>query len=120
LEITKLLGRYSQQQGLLGWEFVWMYFTAETWGFLCLQFTNLFSGPADFKVSHRMRVHRVVESGLVVEAARIQKECAVMRFSTKIKLLGLCRVFGELVTAGQRCRLPKISSPKSLWIDNVI
>lgn len=120
LEMMKLLGRYSQQQGLFGREFARMYFTAETWGFLCVQFTNLFSRPADFEVSHRMRLHRVVESGLVVKAARIQKRCAVMRFSTKMELLGLCRVFGESVTAGQRCRLPKISSPKSLWINDVI
>ena len=51
-----------------------------------MQYFNLLSGPADFEGSHRMRVHRVVESGLVVKAARIQKECAVMQFSTKIEL----------------------------------
>ena len=90
LEMMKLLGRYSRQQKLFGREFGRefgrMHFTAETWGFFCLQFTNLFSAPADFEVSHRMRVQRVVESGLVVTAARIQKECAVMQFSTKIEL----------------------------------
>ena len=62
----------------------------------------------------------MVESGLVVKAARIQKTCSVMRFSTKTELQGLCRVFGESTTAGQRCRLPKISSPKGLWINDVI
>ena len=62
----------------------------------------------------------MVESGLVVKAARIQKSCTVLRFSTKTELLGLCRVLGESVTAGQRCRLPKSSEPKSLWMNDVI
>ena len=66
-----------------------------------------------------MHLHRVVKSGLVVKAARIQKTCSVVRFATKIEPLRLCGVFGESVTAGKRCRLTKISSPKSLWINNI-
>jgi hypothetical protein len=37
LEIMKLLGRYSQRQGLFGCECARLYLTAETWGFICLQ-----------------------------------------------------------------------------------
>lgn len=121
LEMMKLLGRYSQQQGLYGRECTRMHFTAETWGFLGLQFANLFGEPSDLNVtSNRLRIHRLVESGLVVKAARIQRECSVMRFATKDELLSLSRVFGESVTMGQRCRLPKISSPKALWINDVV
>ena len=119
LEMTKLLGRYSQQQGLFGRECARLYLTAETWGFIRLQCSDIVS-EADFASSTRYRVHRVVESGLVVKAARVQKECTIMRFSTKKELRGLSRVFGESMTAGQRCRLPKSSKPKSLWINDII
>jgi hypothetical protein len=119
LEITKLLGRYSQQQGLYGRECARLYFTAETWAFLCLQCTNLFSA-SDFRASKRIRLHRVIESGLVVKATRVQKSCVLLRFATKTELQGLCGILGESVTAGQRCRLPKISAPKSLWINDLI
>lgn len=119
LEMTKLLGRYSQQQGLFGRECARLYLTAETWGFIRLQCSDILS-EADFASSKRFRVHRVVESGLVVKAARVQKECTIMRFSTKQELRGLCRVFGESMTAGQRCRLPKSSKPKSLLVNDII
>lgn len=119
LEITKLLGRYSQQQGLFGRECARLYFTVETWEFLCLQCTNLFSA-SDFRASKRIRIHRVIESGLVVKAARVQKTCVLLRFATKTELQGLCGILGESVTAGQRCRLPKITAPKSLWINDLI
>jgi len=119
LEMMKLLGRYSQQQGLFGRESTRLYLTAETWGFICLQCNDVLQ-KSDFGSSTRFRVHRMVESGLVVKAARIQKSCTVLRFSTKTELLGLCRVLGESVTAGQRCRLPKSSEPKSLWMNDVI
>ena len=75
------------------------------------------SAPAS---STRIRVHRVVESGLVVKAARVKKVCTILRFATKSELRGLCRVFGESTTAGQRCRLPKSSEPKVLWINDII
>ena len=113
LEMTKLLGRYSQQQGLFGRECARLYLTAETWSFISLQCSDILS-EADFASSRRFRVHRAVESGLVVKAARVQKECTIMRFSTKTELQGLCRVFGESMTAGQRCRLPKSSKPKTI------
>lgn len=119
LEIMKLLGRYSQQQGLFGRECARLYLTAETWGFICLQCKDVLKA-SDFGSSKRHRVHRTVESGLVVKAARIQKSCTVMRFSTTTELKGLCRLLGESVTAGQRCRLPKSSEPKSLSINDVI
>lgn len=119
LEMAKLLGRYSQQQGLYGRECARLYFTAETWGFLCLQCTNLFSA-SDFRPSKRTRLHRVVQSGLVVKAARVHKTCVLLRFETKMELQGLCHILGESVTTGQRCRLPKISAPKSLWINDLI
>ena len=119
LEIAKLLGRYSQQQGLFGRACTRLFFTAETWGFLCLQCSDVLN-PLEFGSSKRSRVHRMVESGLVVKAARVQKSCTIMRFSTKTELMGLCRVLGESVTAGQRCRLPKCSEPKSLRINDII
>ena len=119
LEMTKLLGRYSQQQGLYGRECARLFFTAETWGFLCLQCTNLFSA-SDFRATKRTRLHRVTESGLVVRATRVRKTCVLLRFATKTELQGLCGILGESVTAGQRCRLPKISAPKSLWINDLI
>jgi hypothetical protein len=115
----KLLGRYSQQQGLYGQECARLYFTAETWEFLCLQCTHLFSA-SDFRASKQIRLHRVIESGLVVKATRTQKSCVLLRFATKTELQGLCCILGESVTAGQRCRLPKISEPKSLWINDLI
>ena len=93
--------------------------TAETWGFICLQCRDILctSTPAS---STRTRVHRVVESGLVVKAARVKKVCTILRFATKRELRGLCHVFGESATAGQRCRLPKSSEPKMLWINDIV
>jgi hypothetical protein len=35
LEMIKLLGRFSQQQGLFGRECAQLYLTAETWGVIC-------------------------------------------------------------------------------------
>ena len=78
LEMTKLLGRYSQHQGLFGRECARLYLIAETWGFLSLQCSDILS-KADFASSRRFCVHRVVESGLVVKVARVQKECTIMR-----------------------------------------
>jgi hypothetical protein len=124
--MTKLLGRYSQQQGLFGRERGSLpNITRETWGFLSLQFASLFitdtsGGPAGCGVSSRIRIHRVIESGLVVKAARIRKTCTMWRFETESQLRQLCSVFGESVTAGQRCRLPKVSIPKTLWRNDVI
>ena len=120
LEMMKLLGRYSQQQGLYGRESARLSFSAETWGFLCMLCTNPFS-VSEVRASKRFRLHRVIESGLVVKAARVQKTCVLLRFATKTELQALCRILGESVTAGQRCRgLPKISAPKSLWINDLI
>jgi hypothetical protein len=120
--MTKLLGRYSQQQGM----FVkargrLTNFSSEAWCFLQLQFCGVF--PAETEpcgTSMRVRIHRVTESGLVVKAARISRSCSVMRFETKAQLRQLCRVFGESATAGQRCRLPKITAPKMLGTNDVV
>ena len=119
LQMAKLLGRYSQQQGIFGKECARLYLTAETWCFMCLQCKDIVS-ETDFASSSRFRVHRVVESGLVVKAARVRRLCTIMRFATKKELQGLCQVLGESVTAGQRCRLPKSLKPKSLWINDII
>ncbi|KAI2493462.1 hypothetical protein MHU86_8975 [Fragilaria crotonensis] len=120
LEMTRLLGRYSHQQGLYGKEVCRLSnFTAEAWGFLRLQFDNIFDA-AGCGVSSRTRRHRVIESGLVVKAAQVSKRCTILRFETKAHLQHLCYVFGESTTAGQRCRLPKISAPKSLWQNDII
>jgi hypothetical protein len=89
LEIKKLLGRYSQQQGLVyGRECARLNSTAETWEFLCLQCTNLFSA-SDFRASKQICLHRVIESGLVVKATRVQKSCVLMRFATKTDVASL-------------------------------
>ncbi len=65
-------------------------------------------------------MYRVTESGLVVRAARKKKSCTILRFETKMHLQQLCMVFGESVTAGQRCRLPRVASPKTLWKNDVV
>jgi hypothetical protein len=119
LEMTKMMGRYSQQQGLFGRESARLYFTAEAWGFLCLQCSGFLSLD-ELQLSKRFRVHRMIESGLVVKAARIQKTCTILRFATKRELKGLCGILGESIIAGQRCRLPKSAHPKSLWINDII
>ncbi|KAI2498486.1 hypothetical protein MHU86_16012 [Fragilaria crotonensis] len=115
-----LVGRYSHLQGLYGKESCRVSnFTAETWGFLRWQFHDLFNNAAS-GTSTRIRRHRVTESGLVVKAAQVSKNCTILRFETKAHLRRLCYVFGESVTAGQRCRLPKISAPKGLWQNDII
>ena len=123
-EMTKLLGRYSQQQGLYGRERCRLAnFTLETWRFLCYQFRDMFTDAPDDSccgVSSRTRVYRITESGLTTKAARIQRSCSIMRFETKAHLRRLCTIFGESVTAGQRCRLPRVSSPKTLWQNDII
>ena len=120
LEMTKLLGRYSHLQGLFCKEVCRLSnFTAEAWGFLRLQFFDIFDA-AGSGTSIRLRRHRVIESGLVVKAARVSKSCTILRFETKIHLRRLCAVFGESATAGQRCRLPKVSNPKHLWQNDII
>jgi hypothetical protein len=58
-------------------------FTAEAWGFLCLQFFDIFDA-AGCGTSIRLRHHRVIESGLVIKAARVSKHCTILRFETKI------------------------------------
>jgi hypothetical protein len=125
LEMAKLLGRYSQQQGLYGKEGCRLSnFTPESWGFLKLQFDNLVSHDSSAELSAgasiRIRRHRISQSGLIVKAAQIIKSCTVLRFETKTHLKLLCAVFGESATAGQRCRLPKISEPKLLWQNDII
>ena len=124
MEMTKLLGRYSQQQGLYGKERCRLSnITTETWGFLKLQFGNLVVGDSSsccVGFSSRVRIYRVIESGLVVRAARVKRSCTIMRFETKTHLGQLCKVFGESVTAGQRCRLPKVASPKPLCTNDVV
>lgn len=123
-EMTKLLGRYSQQQGMYGKERCRLpNFTLETWKFLCYQFKDMFSdadGNSSCGVSSRTRVYRITESGLTIKAARIQRSCAIMRFETKAHLRQLCTILGESATAGQRCRLPRVSSPKTLWQNDII
>jgi hypothetical protein len=119
-EMTKLLGRYSQQQGMYGRERCRLAnVTSEPWAFLNWQFKDL-SSASDCGVSSRIRVYRITESGMTIKAARIQRSCTIMRFETKTHLRQLCKIFGESVTAGQRCRFPKISSPKALWQNDII
>jgi hypothetical protein len=82
MEITKLLGRYSQQQGLFGRERgLVTNVISETWGFLNKQFANLF-GDSGSGLSTRVRVYRVTKSELVVKAARIKMTCIVWQFET--------------------------------------
>ena len=121
MSIIKLLGRVTQQQGLCLRERICLTnFTAETWGFLVRQFSDLaFATPQGGK-STRLKIHRITESGLVVKAARIEKSCTLMRFETKTQLQRLCNVFGESVTAGQRCRLPKKGLTKFLEQNDVV
>jgi hypothetical protein len=120
LELTKLLGRYSHLQGLYCKEACRLSnFTPETWGFLRWQFHDIFE-DADCGMSTRIRRHRLTEAGLVVKAVRVIKRCTVLRFETKAHLRRLCGVLGESATAGQRCRLPKISTPKNLWQNDII
>ena len=128
LELAKLLGRYTQQQGLYGKEICRLSnFTPESWAFLKLQFANAASSSDESTVlvsagaSIRIRWHRVSQSGLIlVKAAQVSKSCKILRFETKAHLKHLCTVFGESSTAGQRCRLPKISAPKPLYLNDVI
>ena len=97
----KLLGRYSQQQGIFTKARARLTnFTAETWGFIQHQFSDLFP-ECECGTSMRVRIYHVTESGLVVKAARINRSCSVMRFETKAQLRRLCNVFGESATAGQ-------------------
>ncbi|KAI2505091.1 hypothetical protein MHU86_9367 [Fragilaria crotonensis] len=112
MEIMRLLGRYSQQQGLFGRERGRLTnITSETWGFLDRQFSHIF-GDSACGSSSRVRVYRVTESGLVIKAARVRKVCSVMRFETKTHLRHLSKIFGESVTAGQRCRLQEYPRQK--------
>jgi hypothetical protein len=116
----KLLGRYSQQQGIFAKSRCRLAnVTAETWGFLQLQFSDLFpnSGSA---TSSRTRIHRVTESGLVVKAARIKCNCTILRFETLEHLVRLSNVFGEAVTAGQQCRLPKVAIPRTIGTNDLV
>ena len=55
-----------------------------------------------------------------MRAAQVSKSCTILWFQTKAHLKHLCTVFGESSTAGQRCRLPKISAPKPLYQNDVI
>ena len=115
LEMAKLLGRYSQQQGLYGKEACRLSnFSPESWGFLKLQFGSVSDDSSVISAgkSTRIRRHRVSQSGLIVKAAQLIKRCTILRFETKAQLKHLCAVFGESATAGQRCRLSKISVPK--------
>ena len=119
IEIMRLLGRYSQQ-GLFGRERGRaINVTFETWGFLTFQFETMIF---DFGcgLSSRVQIYRLTESGLVVKATRIKKSCSVMRFETKTHLRHLSSIFGESVTAGQRCCLPKVSSPKMLHKNDIV
>jgi hypothetical protein len=121
MEIMRLLGRYSQQQGLFGRERGRaINVTSETWGFLSFQFETMISSDFGCASSSKVRIYRLTESGLVVKATRIKKSCSVMRFESKTHLRHLSSVFGESVTAGQRCRLPKVSSPKMLQKNDII
>ena len=119
--LSKLLGRYSHLQGPYGKESCRVSnFTAETWGFLRWQLHDIFKDAAS-GTSTRIFRRRVTESGLVVKAAQVSKKnCTILRFETKSYLQRFWYVFGESVTAGQRCRLPKISVPKGLWQDDII
>ena len=56
----------------------------------------------------------------MVKATRLKRTCVLLQFATKTELQGLCIIFGESATAGQRCRLPKIATLKSLWINDLI
>jgi hypothetical protein len=116
----KLLGKYSQQQGIFTKSRCRLTnVTAETWGFLQHQFSDLFP-PSGCATSTRTRIYRVTESGLVVKAARIKRSCTIMRFETNEHLLRLSNVFGEAVTAGQRCRLPKVATPKIIGTNDLV
>jgi hypothetical protein len=121
--VMKLLGRYSQQQGINSKSHCRLSnFSAETWCFLQKQFCDLFPecGGDEYGLSKRVRVHRVTESGLVVKAARVVSNCTIMRFETLVQLRRFCLVFGESVIAGLRCRLPKVASPKILHQNDII
>ena len=77
-----LLGWYSQWQGIYSKSGVHLsIFAAEAWGFLLLQFSDL------FEESHAgtltcVHVHHVCESGLEVKAAQVSHNCSIMRFET--------------------------------------
>jgi hypothetical protein len=43
-----------------------------------------------------------------------------MKFETITHLRHFCEVFGQTVTAGQRCRLPKAATPKKLCQNDVL
>lgn len=123
LLLMKLLGRYSQQQGIYAKSHArFSNFSIETWGFLRRQFHDLFpEGGLEYGLStKRIRIHRVTESGLVVKAARVERDCTIVRFETVLQLRRFCQVFGESAIAGQRCRLPKAASPKLLQVNDVI
>lgn len=84
LEMTKLLGWwYSQQQGLHGKECcLWLPNFTAACRFLKLQFDNLFNDTVS-GVSTWIHCPRVTQSGLVVNAAQVNKSYTILRFETK-------------------------------------
>jgi hypothetical protein len=120
LEVIKLLGRVSQSQGSFSKSRVRLpNVTKDTWFFLQYQFRDFFpqSGCA---TTSRARVCRVTETGLLLKAARINRECTVLRFETQEHLLRLSNVFGDGITCGQRCRLPRVAIPKRIATNDII
>jgi hypothetical protein len=116
----KLLGKYSQQQCLFTKSRCHLTnITAETWGFLQVQFCDLFP-PSGCATSTRTRIYHITESGLVVKAAQIKRTCTLLQFETNEHLLRLSNVFGEAVMVGQQCRLPKVAIPKIMGTNDLV
>ena len=116
-EISRLLGRYSEKQGIFNTVRSKVTINNDTWEYLLFKVSAVTGMPRETITTS---VKRLLLPGLTLKSVRVSSNGLMIRFETLDDLQALSRVFGQQVTIEVRKRQPPINKPSDLCINDAI
>ena len=117
MEISRLLGRYSEKQGLYNTARAKVTINNETWEYLLSKVNSTTGMPRKAITSS---VKRLLLPGLTLKSVRVLSNSAMIRFETNGDLHAFSKVFGQQVFIEVRKRRPPINQPSLLNVNDAI
>ena len=116
-EISRLLGRYSEKQGLFDSVRSKVTINKETWEYLLQKVQMVISTPRKTITSS---VKRLLLPGLTLKSVRVQSHSTMIRFETQADLHILSSVLGQQIITEVRKRRPALNRPEMLHLNDAI
>ena len=116
-EISRLLGRYSEKQGLHNSVRSKVTINNETWDYIISKVKAIVGMPHQ---SITTSVKRLLLPGLTLKSVRVMSNSTMIRFQTFDDLHAFSNLFGQQVLIEVRKRRPAINNPSELQLNDAI